>query len=410
MSELIISPNRRTIRWQLLSTVSALALAASACAMTDAKAADIDADRPTVWLELGGQFEQLSNSEATFDPTFIGLVTEKGLLSALDVQRQPAFEIGTEGKISLQPKDSDWIFSASLQYGRSEAKEHKNHQTKNAIIPVHFSGLGRNSHKYYYPGHYNRFSEGISLQSEQHLVLDFQAGKDVGLGMFGGSGSSVLSAGVRFAQFSSKSSVTLHALPDLQYPTKPVVAPSLPALSAFIKYPPPNFHDFTGQENSERSLHGIGPSLAWSASAPLIGNQDRGELTVDLGANVAVLFGRQKVSGQHQMTTRTYVGHAWQRAVIQGNGYTDIGYFFGGGSAARPVPHTNVGHIDRTRSVVVPNVGLMAGLSYLYPNAKISFGYRADFFFGAMDGGIDTRQTENVGFRGPFATISIGFP
>jgi hypothetical protein len=34
--------------------------------------------------------------------------------------------------------------------------------------------------------------------------------------------------------------------------------------------------------------------------------------------------------------------------------------------------------------------------------------YRADFFFGAMDGGIDTAKKENVGFYGPFATISIG--
>jgi hypothetical protein len=38
----------------------------------------------------------------------------------------------------------------------------------------------------------------------------------------------------------------------------------------------------------------------------------------------------------------------------------------------------------------------------------VSFGYRADFFFGAMDGGIDTRNTSTVSFHGPFATISIG--
>ena len=32
-------------------------------------------------------------------------------------------------------------------------------------------------------------------------IADFQAGKDVGLGMFGNGGKSVFSAGVRFAQF-----------------------------------------------------------------------------------------------------------------------------------------------------------------------------------------------------------------
>jgi len=43
-----------------------------------------------------------------------------------------------------------------------------------------------------------------------------------------------------------------------------------------------------------------------------------------------------------------------------------------------------------------------------FPNAKISLGYRADLFFGAIDGGIDKVKRENVGFYGPFANISVG--
>jgi hypothetical protein len=43
-----------------------------------------------------------------------------------------------------------------------------------------------------------------------------------------------------------------------------------------------------------------------------------------------------------------------------------------------------------------------------YPNAKVSFGYRADVFFGAVDGGGDMRKTFDRSFHGPFATISIG--
>lgn len=41
-------------------------------------------------------------------------------------------------------------------------------------------------------------------------------------------------------------------------------------------------------------------------------------------------------------------------------------------------------------------------------NFKLSLGYRADFFFGAIDGGIDARKSETVGFYGPFASIGIG--
>ncbi len=44
----------------------------------------------------------------------------------------------------------------------------------------------------------------------------------------------------------------------------------------------------------------------------------------------------------------------------------------------------------------------------VYSDAKISFGYKADFFFGAIDGGIDARKNENRAFFGPYASISIG--
>jgi hypothetical protein len=66
--------------------------------------------------------------------------------------------------------------------------------------------------------------------------------------------------------------------------------------------------------------------------------------------------------------------------------------------------------VNRTRSrmVVIPNIGGFAALSYRFPNAKLSAGYRADFFFGARDSGFETRSTADVGFHGPFATISIG--
>jgi len=57
----------------------------------------------------------------------------------------------------------------------------------------------------------------------------------------------------------------------------------------------------------------------------------------------------------------------------------------------------------------VPNAGGTAGISVRYPNAKLTLGYRADFFFGAMDGGVDARKSETRGFYGPFATVSMGF-
>ena len=62
----------------------------------------------------------------------------------------------------------------------------------------------------------------------------------------------------------------------------------------------------------------------------------------------------------------------------------------------------------RSRSVTIPNLGGYAGISFNFPNAKVRFGYRADFFFGARDSGLESHTTTDVGFHGPFATISIG--
>ena len=73
--------------------------------------------------------------------------------------------------------------------------------------------------------------------------------------------------------------------------------------------------------------------------------------------------------------------------------------------AATVVPHD----VSRSRSVTVPNLGGYAGLSVRYNDAKISFGYRADEFFGAMDGGQATAKRENRGFYGPYLNLSLGF-
>jgi hypothetical protein len=63
---------------------------------------------------------------------------------------------------------------------------------------------------------------------------------------------------------------------------------------------------------------------------------------------------------------------------------------------------------SRSQAVTIPNVGGFVGGTLKFVNAKISLGYRADFFFGATDAGIDAVKKSTVGFYGPFAAISVG--
>jgi polyisoprenoid-binding protein YceI len=104
-----------------------------------------------------------------------------------------------------------------------------------------------------------------------------------------------------------------------------------------------------------------------------------------------LLFGRQRTKVQHQTTGRYHHGS------------------FATHTVTRPVTfHPTPVDKTRSRNVTVPNVGGSVGVSWKLQNFKMSFGYKADFFFNAIDGGIDVRKEENRGFFGPFATIAIG--
>jgi hypothetical protein len=222
-------------------------------------------------------------------------------------------------------------------------------------------------------------------------VLDFQAGKDVGLGLFGRHTQSTIGLGVRFAQFTSKSSVDIKERPQMQIYYN---HESLPTFGINKYFYNTRFQDYELLGHSQRSFHGIGPSLSWSGSTPFVGNEDSAEFTFDWGVNAAVLFGRQKMKAD-------------QKDVMYDNYQT---FNVGAGDFPQRFTHTQFHHFTRSRAVTVPNLGGFAGMSLKFPNAKVSVGYRADFFWGAMDAGIATRHTEGMSFHGPFATISVGLP
>jgi hypothetical protein len=219
-------------------------------------------------------------------------------------------------------------------------------------------------------------------------VLDFTAGRDVGLGA---ANALSLNAGIRFAQFTSKSHVNLTANPGGTVPYK--YQTQFLGYSAYIHLP--NFSEeawdlYHASASISRSFRGLGPSLSLEDSITLAGRPDTMRIDFDFGANGALLFGRQKATVHHKTNDdRPVIPHAYNFKTMT------------------PYYHHNY-DTARSRSVIIPNIGGFAGLSFNYANAKLKLGYRADFFFGAMDGGIDTRKTYDRNFYGPFATISIG--
>jgi hypothetical protein len=390
MSELTGRPGETAnIKRQLLITASAGAIL---CAASISHAvAQEDEDRPTVWVELGGQLERVASGQEIFSPDFTDQFLTDGFLRPAPLERQPRYSNGLEGAINIAPEGSSWTFGASVRYGRSNTGRSSHNQTMTppvlygiASIPafnLHVELSGSPAAR--------RFADANFHANETHLLLDFTAGRDVGLGTFGKSLS--FDVGIRVAQFTSKSHVTFTANPGGVVPYKYATQfNGLPAYIHIANFSEEAWDIYHASASISRSFRGIGPSLSLAESIPLAGRPDAMRVNFDFGANGALLFGRQKAAVHHKTNDdRPVIPHPYNFKTMT------------------PYYHHSY-NLPRSRSVVVPNVGGFAGLSFNYPNAKIKFGYRADFFFGAMDGGIDVRKTYDRNFYGPFATVSIG--
>jgi hypothetical protein len=377
MSELNrVQNGQMDFRRRLLTTASALALLAMARGVDPAYAADQDADRPLMWIDLGGQLSRLDDGQEAFSAAFPNSPSRPSVFSpSQKFERPPLYSLDEYGKFSFQPEASDWVVSAAVLYGRSSSSMHVHQQTHptTPVITVNASAIR-------FPPIAEKFADTLSQNDERHLIADFQVGKDVGLGMFGGrDGSSTIGLGIRFAQFNTKSNIALKSDPDWHRSSKYFAGYNFPKYQIY--------HSNAASAVADRSFHGIGPALSWNASAPLAGNANGAQIALDWGVNAAFLFGRQKVVLRHHVTGEYKA---------KGYSYRHVTY--------QPTPV----NVTRVRTVTVPNFGGFAGLSFRYADAKLSFGYRADLFFHAMDGGIDTRRSENRGFYGPFASVSVG--
>lgn len=354
MNELIQAQSHgKKIRWQLLAETSAVVLAAYVSSAGVAKAEDVH--RPTVWIELGGQFAHQAADENNFDPPFL----TASPFQAGDFEKAPSGDSDANAKISFQPHGSDWIFSASVRYGKSSRPKSLFDQTHELRTPFAFGQV------------FYAFQNARSDNRESHTILDFQAGKDVGLGVFGKNGTSTFNRGLRFAHFDARNQSQISSQPT--------------HCSAQCPY-----NQFHASFAAKRSFTGVGPSLSWDASDMLSGSAEDGGLSFDWGLNGALLFGRQKVA-QHHKTSKDHWNVVGWLDVVKTNEYTH-----------------SYAPAERQRYVIAPNLGGSIAISYRWPVARISFGYRADMFFNVIDGGIDTSKSENRGFFGPYASISIG--
>jgi len=343
MSELAYSKHNPAIRWQLLASASALAILANLAVAPAAVADDTHFS-----IELGGSYGmQAGGSTGWFLPFAApgnngggggegGEGGEGGDATRIHSPFGPNGAVlptkarqswDFVGSLKFQPADSDLIFSAGVKFGRTAR-----HNT--GAVFTQTTDYGTSTYS------------GVSTHRESHVNLDFQVGKDFGLGMFGLEGSSVFSAGLRYAHFTARTNT---------------------GFSTSTKY----FTGF-GATTARRSFTGVGPMISWEASAPF-GAMGSDSISIDWGVNAAVLFGKQRSAG----------------ILVYDDGYTLA--------------------TARSRNATIPELGGFAGLSYRPADSalKVSFGYRVDAAFGVLDGGVFQRVDVDRIEHGPF--LKIGF-
>jgi hypothetical protein len=392
MSEVENTKTRgENFRRNLLANVSMLALLGYFGVSQAALADTSDEDRPPLWIELGGQFERMGSANEFFTPAFLDKTPTADRVPMIAAQAPSPVSIGGEGKISFEPEGTGWVLSAAIVYGRSSTTRHDHRQTPNPYIKQYFGTA-----IYSPPGH-EVFGDGQADSKASHAILDFRAGKDVGLGMFGAGAKSVISAGVRFAQFISNSGVALNARPDYKFGNAYSGHRYSTYFHRSIGYRLVNDyrHTYAASLHTRRNAHAVGPSLSWDVSLPVAGTDKGMTLAADWGLNASVLFGRQHAHVDHQ-TSGQYHAKVGRHFKYPYQHYIHSSY------VRAPFDQ------DRTRAVTIPNIGGFAGITFKKSITKISLGYKADFFFNAMDEGVDTRKSSTLGFYGPFATVSIG--
>jgi len=340
-------------------------------------------------VELGGQVQRHEADYERLDPAlFAGFAADLNPTApqGRDFDRGD----GRELKLTYRP-EGGWSVSAAMRYGRTNTDTGRTHAEVlgDRICALPYEGdLAKYANALcdpaspdYGPGWVKQgvtFMDASARSREEHTVVDFMVGKDVGLGLSDRI-TSTLGAGIRYAQMQSNTATTMVGIPEYYVPS--------PWWDKYFE-----FTRYRGSMEAEREFKGMGPTISWDAAARLLGNEERGHVDLDWSAKAGVLFGKQKTSVTGEALTRFYQAN-------RHNYYT---------FPDEPV-QVDLGEPSRSKSVTVPVLDLSLGLSYQIQRLKVGAGYRWERYFDVLDVGYQERKDADRTIDGPYFKLSVGF-
>ncbi|HEX5776876.1 MAG TPA: TonB-dependent receptor [Caulobacteraceae bacterium] len=345
-------------------------------------------------VELGGQIQRHDAPNEPLAPSFIDEFS--GNLDPLpDQQDDLDWGDGREMRLIYRP-GGEWTASLAARFGRTNGSAPWSTRREEAdrFCPTTFGqpvttalcdagvpGDGNNDWEVR-----DNYSLANTTEHEDHTIIDFMVGKNVGLGALE---ESTVSAGLRYGDFGSATSAHVTGQANWNI---------VPEAANFIKYLTPNttFDQYEGELSARREFKGVGPVLSWEASKALLGGPDRGALGLDWSLTGGVLFGDRETTVEIGEETAQH----W--AMVPARLLTQI-------PPPASVVTTPATTVTRSESVTVPTYGASLGLSYAIGGFKIGTGYRWERYAGAIDGGFMEAEDADRTIDGPYFKLSVGF-
>ncbi|HEX5776473.1 MAG TPA: TonB-dependent receptor [Caulobacteraceae bacterium] len=278
---------------------------------------------------------------------------------------------GGEVELAWQPEGSVWRVSAGVRFGNA-----KGFDKRNAAV------VGDTGCQFAAPcdgtaffEEFDNWTRATVTDHEDQMVVDFEVGRDVGLGSL----ESRLSAGLRYAEITSSTLVDLTGIPDW----------TTPDANLFFGRVEHTYYDL--EMTARRKFEGAGPTITWEGSKALFETDQAGRVNADWALTGGVLFGKQKASVDTEGTATFY----------------DLKYF-GNEDVFTSLPAVDIAE-SRSKSATVPMVEAALGLSYEIERFKVGAGYRWERYFDALDVGADEHQDADRTIDGPYLKFSVGF-
>jgi outer membrane receptor protein involved in Fe transport len=354
-----------------------------------------DREGPSAWtVELGGQVQRHDAPNTALHPEAADAFD--GRLDVFDEAQGQDLDWGDgrDLKLTWRPSSGPLSVSAGVRYGKTNygAVAHEAEQIEPvcAVADPDYCDFLGSMPKYEF---LTKISEQNNVDAmvfdrEEHTLMDFKVGYDLGIG---GIEDSTVSAGLRFARMESITDASLYGIPEWNieagfYNTGAPITRTL----------------YNIDVRAEREFEGWGPTISWEAAFPLLGSTETGRLRLNWMVEGGVLLGEQEFSSTTDVMARE-------------TAYTAFEYLTELSGAGSPVRFPDSTTIEptvegsRDDNATVPFAGGSLGLSYSVGGFKMGAGYRWERYFGAIDGGYQEHEAVDRTIDGPYFKVSVGF-